>query len=75
MADLHLMEVFTTLEDINLLALMMEHMKKVLNMREGQHRLAYGYLLNHVFEYYRTRMGRGVLGTIKEDFSHTTWVE
>lgn len=65
MVDLYLMKMFSTLVDINILALMMEHMTKVLNMSEGRHRLAYGYLLNHVFEYYRVQLGRGIAGSIK----------
>lgn len=65
MADLYLMEILTTLEDINLPALMMEHMTKVWTMKEGRHGLAYGYQLNNVFEYFGVRMGRGVSGCIK----------
>lgn len=41
MVDLYLMEAISILEDIKLLVFMMEHMTKVLTMREGRHRLAY----------------------------------
>lgn len=74
-ADLYLMEAIIILEDINLLVLMMEHMTKVLTMRERRHRLAYWYLLNNVFEYFCMKMGRGVPGTIKQAFSQITLVE
>lgn len=50
MADLYLMEKLSTFEAINLPAIMMEHMTKVYNMAKGKLGLAYGYLLNHVFE-------------------------
>lgn len=54
---------------------MMKNMKKVLNMREGRHGLAYGYLLNHGFEYYGVKLGRGVRKTIQQALSHTTLAE
>lgn len=49
MANLYLMEKLSTMADINLLVLMIEHMLKVFNMAEGKHGLAYGFLLNRVF--------------------------
>lgn len=69
------MEVFVTLENINLLALMIENMEKMLKIREGTHILAYGHLLNHVFEYYGVRMESELVGTIKQALCHTTLVE
>lgn len=49
MVDLYLIEKLSTQVEINLPALMMEYMFKVLNMTEGKHCLAYGYLHNCVF--------------------------
>lgn len=69
------MEAISKLEVINLLALRMEHITKVLTTREGKHSLAYGYLLNNVFEYFGVKLGRGVPSTIKQAFSQTTLVE
>lgn len=48
--DLYLIEKLSSLVEINLPALMMEHMTKIYNMVEGKHGLSYGYLLNHMFE-------------------------
>lgn len=69
------MEMFSALVEINLPALMIEHKTKLLHMTEGRHGLAYGYLLNHVFKYYRLQLSRGIRGTIKQSLSHTTLVE
>lgn len=73
MVDLYLMEILGTLENINLLTLMMEHMTKALTMREGRHGLAYGYILNNIFEYFGVWMGRGVPGTTSRIFLTPLW--
>lgn len=75
MANLYLMEMSSTLNDNNLLALMIEHMTKVLNISEGRHGLGYRYLLNHVFEYYGVQIRGEIAGTIKQALSHTTLIE
>lgn len=45
MVDLYLMEKLTTLVELNLPAIIMEHMTKVYNMEEGNYGLAYSYLI------------------------------
>lgn len=75
MADLYLMEALSKLEAINLSILMIKHMTIVMIMKNGKHDLAYGYPLNHVFEYFGVRLRRGIPGTIKQSFSQTTFVE
>lgn len=64
MANLYLMEKLNTMVEINLPTLMMEHMTKMLNMTEGKHEFAYGYLLNIVFEYYGAHLSRGITRTM-----------
>lgn len=75
MVDINLMEKFSTLVEINPLALMMEHMTKVLNMTEGKYGLAYGYLLNRVFEYYSVQLSREIWRIVKKSLSYNTLVE
>lgn len=43
-------------------------------MSKGMHELAYGYLLNHVFEYYGVKLGKRIARTIKQALSHITLI-
>lgn len=75
MADLYLMDKLSTMVPINFPALMMEHMTKVSKMAEGKHGLAYSFLLNRMFKYWGVELSSGVIGSIKQYFSHNTLME
>ncbi|KAH0743062.1 hypothetical protein KY290_031055 [Solanum tuberosum] len=71
-ADLFLMEKFDELEAINLPAIMLEHMHRVMTTKHG---IPYGYLLNYVFKHFEMPLGKGVPNTVKQMFSATTILE
>ncbi|KAH0749306.1 hypothetical protein KY290_028538 [Solanum tuberosum] len=60
-ADLFLMEKLDALEEINLSALMLEHMHRVMTQRLAKHGIPYGYLLNFVFKHFKVPLGIGIL--------------
>ncbi|KAK4725126.1 hypothetical protein R3W88_027905 [Solanum pinnatisectum] len=62
-ADLFLMEKLDELEEINLPAIMLEHMHKVMTWKKAKHEIPYGYLLNYVLNHFEVPMGRGVPST------------
>ncbi|WMV49881.1 hypothetical protein MTR67_043266 [Solanum verrucosum] len=73
-ADLFLMEQLDELEAINLPAIMLEHMHKVMTWKNSKHGIPYGYLLNYVFEHFHVTLGRGV-PSVKQMFSLATLLE
>ncbi|KAH0779224.1 hypothetical protein KY290_005651 [Solanum tuberosum] len=64
-ADLFLMEKLDELDEINLSAIMLEHMHRVMTWQNAKHGIPYGYLLNFVFNHFEVPVGKGVLGTTK----------
>ncbi|KAH0715953.1 hypothetical protein KY285_008859 [Solanum tuberosum] len=74
-ADLFLMEKLDELKAINLPAIILEHMHRVMTWKNSKHGIPYGYLLNHVFNHFEVPLGRGVLGTIRQMFSPATLLE
>lgn len=69
------MKALRKLEAINLPGLMVEHIHLIMNMKDGKHRLTYGYLLNRVFDHFGFRLQKGVSSTIKQAFSQITLME
>ncbi|TMW91242.1 hypothetical protein EJD97_014581 [Solanum chilense] len=73
--DLFVMELLCKFEPLNLLRLMVEHMYKTVIERKGIHGMGYGYFLTKIFKYFNIPLGVGMVGTVKQDFSETTFVE
>lgn len=73
--DLFLMEALSTFQTINLAGVMIEHMHKIMNIKDSKHGLAYGFLLNKVFEFFKVKCGQGTAGSKKQMFSLTTLEE
>ncbi|XP_019238038.1 PREDICTED: uncharacterized protein LOC109218156 [Nicotiana attenuata] len=71
-ADLLLMGTLDNLSSINLPAIMIEHMQKVENLRDGNPGLPYGFYLTKVFEFFKVPLGQAKVGTKKQSFSKTT---
>lgn len=63
--DLFLMEKLSKVEQINLHAIMLEHMHKVMTWKNARHGIPYVYILNHIFTHFEVPVGRGVPGTMK----------
>ncbi|KAH0748135.1 hypothetical protein KY290_027367 [Solanum tuberosum] len=63
--DLFLVEKHDELEQINLPAIMLEHMHRVMTWKNAKHDIPYGYLLNFVFNHFEVPVGKGVPGTTK----------
>ncbi|KAH0743352.1 hypothetical protein KY290_031345 [Solanum tuberosum] len=61
------MEKLDELEEINLLAIMLEHMHRVMTWKTATHGIPYGYLLNYMFKHLH--------GTTKQMFIVVTLVE
>ncbi|KAH0686189.1 hypothetical protein KY289_016952 [Solanum tuberosum] len=74
-ADLFLMEKLDELEEINLPAIMLEHMHRVMTWKNAKHGIPYGYLLNFVFNHFEVPVGRGVPGNTKQMFTMSTLLE
>nr|XP_009788729.1 PREDICTED: uncharacterized protein LOC104236503 [Nicotiana sylvestris] len=73
--DLYLMETLDNFSSINLPSIMIEHMKKVENLKDGNPGLPYGFLLTKVFEFFKVPLGQAKVGTEKQSFSKTTLEE
>ncbi|KAK4737286.1 hypothetical protein R3W88_000983 [Solanum pinnatisectum] len=69
------MEKLDKLEEINLPAIMLEHMHRVMTWKRAKHDIPYGYLLNYVFKHFEVPLGRGVPGTTKQMFTVVTLLE
>jgi len=74
-ADLFLMEALDNFTTINLPGIMIEHMQKVVDFKDGNHGLPYGFLLTKVFEYFKVPLGQAKVGTKKQTFSKSTLEE
>lgn len=70
--DLFFMKVVSPFHKINLSAIMLKHMDKVVNMKHGKPGLSYGFQLNKVFEFFRVPLGRGTPSLRKHKFSIDT---
>ncbi|KAH0633531.1 hypothetical protein KY284_036317 [Solanum tuberosum] len=73
--DMFLMEKLDELEEINLPAIMLELMHRVMTWKRAKHGIPYGYLLNYVFKHLEVSLGRGVPGTTKQMFIDVTQLE
>lgn len=65
--DLFTMEAISKFDDVNLPAVILEHMHKIINARDGRHGMSYGYFLARVFDHFKVPLGLGVRGTIKQN--------
>ncbi|XP_019256380.1 PREDICTED: uncharacterized protein LOC109234775 [Nicotiana attenuata] len=74
-ADLFLTETLENFSSINLPAIMIEHMQKVGNLKDGSPGLPYGFFLTKVFEFFKVPLGQAKVGTKKQSFSRTTLKE
>ncbi|XP_009769561.1 pentatricopeptide repeat-containing protein At3g22670, mitochondrial-like [Nicotiana sylvestris] len=74
-AYLFLMEALNNFTTINLPAIMIEHMNKVADFKDGDHGLTYGFLLTKVFEHFKVPLGPAKVGTKKQTFSKATLEE
>lgn len=63
--DLFLMEYLTKFKYINLFAIMIKYMHKVIMTKEDKHGLAYGLLWNKVFAYFDVECVLGKDGSVK----------
>lgn len=61
--DMFLMEALENLTTINLPGIMIEHMQKVTNLKDGNPELLYGFLLTKVFEFFKVPLGQAKMGT------------
>ncbi|KAH0665459.1 hypothetical protein KY290_027692 [Solanum tuberosum] len=69
-ADLFLMEKLDELEEINLPAIMLEHMHRVMTWKNAKHGIPYGYLLNFVFNHFEIPVGKGA--TLRREVTDLT---
>lgn len=60
---------------INLPGILIEHMKKLADFKDGNHGLPYGFLLIYVFEHFKVPLGRATVGTHKQMLSMNTLEE
>nr|XP_009594525.1 uncharacterized protein LOC104090995 [Nicotiana tomentosiformis] len=74
-ADLVLMQALDGYTTINMPGIMIEHMQKVAEFKDGNHGLPYGFLLTKVFEFFKVPLGKAKVGTRKQTFSKTTLEE
>ncbi|XP_059306301.1 uncharacterized protein LOC132057704 [Lycium ferocissimum] len=74
-ADLVLIEALSNFQRINLTAIMIEHIIKVVNAPEGKHGLPYGFGLTKVFEHFKVRTDKDTKGSNKHMFSIETLEE
>lgn len=73
--DLFLIEYFTKFELISLPALMIEHMYKVVHVKEGKHVKPHEYFLNKMFNNFKIIYEKGTPGTIKKMFTPNTLID
>ncbi|XP_059302244.1 uncharacterized protein LOC132054216 [Lycium ferocissimum] len=73
--DLVLMETLDGGHSISLPGIMLQHMIKVVDVKDGKHGLPYGFLLTKVFEHFKVPLGKASKGTKKQMFSMSTLEE
>lgn len=54
---------------------MIEHMYKVMTIKNERHKMAYGYILNKVFDHFKGECRRGLAGFVKQTINMTTMME
>ncbi|KAK4714505.1 hypothetical protein R3W88_020412 [Solanum pinnatisectum] len=64
-ADLFLMESLYKFDPLNLPALILEHMHKMVIEQKGKHGMGYGYFLTKVFNHQKVSVGPRTVGTVK----------
>nr|XP_016477388.1 PREDICTED: uncharacterized protein LOC107798873 [Nicotiana tabacum] len=74
-AYLVLMEALDSYTTINLPGIIIEHMRKVAEFKDGNHGLPYGFLLTNVFEFFKVPLGKAKVGTRTQTFFKTTLEE
>lgn len=62
---LFLMEYLRKFELINLHTFIIEHMHKIMHVKDGRHAMPNGYFFYKVFSYFKVVYERGVPGTVK----------
>lgn len=73
--DLFLMKALSKFELINLPTLIIEHLYKVIHIKNGKHGLSYGYLLTKVFKHFKVECIRGVVGAANQIFTVNTLIK
>lgn len=73
--DFILMENLRKFEPIMLPAIILEHMRKTLTVRDSKHELGYGYSLTRMVTYFWFSLEVGIRGTVKQTFSLHTLIE
>lgn len=68
MADLFLIESLSKFKEISLPATIIEHVHKVMMVRDRKHGLAYGYMLNKVFQFLKVPSDNRAEGSSKQMF-------
>lgn len=66
------MEKHVNLKEINLSALMLEQMHRVVTWKKANHGIPYGYLLNFVFNNFEVPLRMGAPGTTKKMLTKAT---
>ncbi|KAK4357632.1 hypothetical protein RND71_023242 [Anisodus tanguticus] len=74
-ADMVLLEAIASFHSISLPALVIKHMIKVINAREGNHGLPYVFFLTKVFKHFNVLIGNATIGTRKQMFTMSTLEE
>lgn len=59
------MDVVSYFQQVNLLAIMLELMDKVVKKKHGKHGFPYGFLLKKVFEFFRVPLSWGITSSSK----------
>ena len=74
-ADLFVMEMLCSFEDLNLPGLMLEHIHKTIIERKDVHGMGYAYFLTEVFKHFRIPLSVGKVTTVKQTIYESTLVE
>lgn len=73
--DLFMIECLSKFLLISLFTLMIEHMYKVVHVKEGKHWMPYGYFINKVFKYFGVIYEKETPGNAKKVFSLVALIE
>lgn len=66
------MELVSSFQQLNLSAIMLKRMFKVVNKKYEKHGIPYEFLLNKVFKIFRVLLGPGTISLSKHKFSTST---